>query len=59
MLCEGVQYRRTSPAGKDVETVLRTAAREVRQALNLPEVVVRLSAHPSDKVNIAAEEKSV
>ncbi len=41
----------------DVETVLRTAAREVRQALNLPEVVVRLSAHPSDKVH-TGEEKS-
>lgn len=31
----------------DVETVLRTAAREVRQALSLPEVVVRLSSHPT------------
>jgi GAF domain-containing protein/HAMP domain-containing protein len=42
----------------DVETVLRTAAREVRQALNLPEVVVRLSTQHSDKVH-AGEEKSV
>jgi len=31
----------------DVETVLKTAAQQVRQALSLPEVVVRLSAHPA------------
>jgi GAF domain-containing protein len=30
----------------DVETVLRTAAQEVRQALGLPEVVVRLAGRP-------------
>ena len=30
----------------DVETVLKTAAQEVRQALGLPEVVIRLGASP-------------
>ncbi len=30
----------------DVETVLKTAAQEVRQALGLPEVVIRLSPRP-------------
>ncbi len=30
----------------DIETVLQTAAQEVRQALGLPEVVVRLAAQP-------------
>jgi GAF domain-containing protein len=38
----------------DVETVLKTAAQEVRQALGLPEVVVRLAPQP-----IIQAEKSV
>jgi hypothetical protein len=33
----------------DMETVLKTAVQEVRQALGLPEVVVRLAPQPSDK----------
>ena len=32
----------------DVETVLKTAVQEVRQALNLPEVVIRLVPPPGD-----------
>jgi GAF domain-containing protein len=32
----------------DVEAVLRTAAQEVRQALGLPEVVIRLAGQPDD-----------
>jgi GAF domain-containing protein len=31
----------------DIETVLKTAAQEVRQALGLPEVVVRLASQPA------------
>jgi GAF domain-containing protein len=34
----------------DVETVLKTAAREARQVLGLPEVVVRLAGPPTDQV---------
>lgn len=34
----------------DMETVLKTAAQEVRQALGLPEVVLRLAARPVDGV---------
>jgi GAF domain-containing protein len=32
----------------DMDTVLKTAAREVRQALGLPEVVIRLAPPPGN-----------
>ena len=34
--------------GLDVESVLKTTAQEVRQALGLPEVVIRLAERPGD-----------
>jgi GAF domain-containing protein len=40
----------------DVETVLKTAAQEVRQALGLPEVVVRLAPKPIIQVGNSAEQ---
>ena len=33
----------------DMETMLKTAAQEVRQALNLPEVTIRLAPRRTDK----------
>jgi GAF domain-containing protein len=39
----------------DVESVLRTAVQEVRQALDLPEVVVRLRPAPADRKEGYAE----
>jgi GAF domain-containing protein/HAMP domain-containing protein len=33
----------------DTETILKTAAREVRQALGLPEVTIRLASRPTDE----------
>jgi GAF domain-containing protein len=40
----------------DVETVLKTAAQEVRQALGLPEVVVRLAPKPIIQAGNSAEQ---
>jgi GAF domain-containing protein len=40
----------------DVETVLKTAAQEVRQALGLPEVVVRLAPKPITQAGNSAEQ---
>ncbi len=40
----------------DVETVLKTAAQEVRQALGLPEVVVRLAPRPIIQAGNSAEQ---
>jgi GAF domain-containing protein len=40
----------------DVETVLKTAAQEVRQALGLPEVVVRLAPKPTIQAGNRAEQ---
>ena len=37
----------------DVETVLKTAVQEVRQALSLPEVVIRLISPPDDNQKVA------
>ncbi|MBU0702960.1 MAG: GAF domain-containing protein [Chloroflexi bacterium] len=39
----------------DMDTVLRTAVREVRQALGLPEVVVRLAVQPAGEAGNGAE----
>jgi hypothetical protein len=33
----------------DMETMLKTAAQEVRQALGLPEVTIRLASRPTDE----------
>ena len=35
----------------DLETMLKTTVQEVRQALDLPEVVVRLTAQPTRRSN--------
>jgi GAF domain-containing protein len=40
----------------DMETVLKTAVQEVRQALGLPEVVIRLAARPTDKARDSTEQ---
>jgi len=41
----------------DIETILKTGAREVRQALDLPEVVVRLVARPDTEPRKAEEKQ--
>jgi hypothetical protein len=37
----------------DVEMMLKTAAQEIRQALGLPEVVIRLISPPDDNQKVA------
>ena len=44
----------------DVETVLKTTAQQVRQALDLPEVVIRLrSSQPDDRIQDRAAQPEV
>lgn len=43
----------------DVETVLKTAAQEIRQALGLPELVIRLAPRPRDGSGNGAEKRGV
>lgn len=43
----------------NIETILQTAAQELRQALNLPEVTVRLAAGPSQPEAVDADDNKV